>query len=202
MNAARIVVVRIAIGILACLAIGLSPHAGAAQTSNELLPESEITPQKVKSLFDAAFIKSEVYKDDSVMIQEGGNKFFVKVDTKRKMLTYLSVWPVKMKFAETEKLEFVNALNKDLVWVRFYLHDPTTLVCDYQLSFENGASAFQIVAAYRMCNKVIQGAWMTKDPKDIVGRDKSEQPSGVSAPAPAPPPAAPLPAAPKADPSA
>ena len=132
--------------------------------------DTEITSAKLLSMFKAAYVKAELNDKGDVLLQEGGMKTIVQVDAKKKTISYISVWPMKESSSELEKLRFVNKLNDTLILVRFCMPRPTTLWCDYQMSFEAGLSPQTLVTTYRVFAKVVQGAMATMDPDDIVGR--------------------------------
>jgi hypothetical protein len=150
---------------------------GAPPPSREteaVLGESDVTALKLRALCQAALIKCEIDSDGDLKIEDDGMKSFVRVDTDKKLLSFFSIWPLRKSVTELEKLQLLNTLNKDLILVRFYMHDATTLVCDYQLPYDNGILPFQVVNAYRRFAKVTRGAILTRDPKDIISREKDE----------------------------
>jgi hypothetical protein len=147
--------------------LGIRPVAG--QTTAEPLRESEVTAERLQQLFQGAFLGCEIDDDGDLLVREEGVKTFVQIDEDRKLLNYLTFWSLRPEFSEAQKLSFVNAINKRVIIARFYVQDATTLVCDYQISFESGVSPYQIVSAYRWFRKVVVGAIQQLDPLDIVG---------------------------------
>jgi hypothetical protein len=138
---------------------------------DEILNDQEVSLEKVESLFKAAFIRTERDKDgDLVVRDDSGVNTFVKVDTKKKMITFFSLWGLKSRFPEEAKLKFANELNDDLILVRFVISNPTTMWCDYQFLYEGGVTPFHIVNTYRRFLSVCKGA-AGRDSADMLGSD-------------------------------
>jgi hypothetical protein len=144
--------------------------ATAADPSTPL-SEDDVTLQKIKTFFDAAFLKAEFDKDGGLKIEDGGFKTFVQVNKEKKLITFFSAWGLKASVPEIKKLQLVNTMNDDLIFVRFAMPRPTTLWCDYQFLYEGGITPYAIVNNYRMFAKVTKGAVAIKDPEDIIGSD-------------------------------
>jgi len=135
------------------------------------LNEDEVSLQKIKTFFDAAFLKATFDEDGDLRIEDGGFKVFVKVDREKKLIIFISAFNLKASVPAIKKLQFVNTLNADLIFARFSMRGPTTLLCDYQLLYEGGITPYTVVNNYRLYAKVINGAVCTQDPEDIIGSD-------------------------------
>ncbi|MCY2987516.1 MAG: YbjN domain-containing protein [Planctomycetota bacterium] len=134
-----------------------------------ILAGSEISSARIKPFFDAALLNCDMKQDGSLLIEEGWVRTGVAFDTNRKLMIYFSIWPVKTTATEAEKLQLVNTLNRDVMCVRFFLRSPSTVVCDYTVSYEKGLSPSQILASFRRYLRAVQGGLMNRDARRIVG---------------------------------
>ncbi|MFT5465537.1 MAG: hypothetical protein ACI8UO_000632 [Verrucomicrobiales bacterium] len=150
-----------------CLAFGAS-----SSFAQDLLSEDDLNLKEIKSLFDSAFIKSEIDEDGDLKIEDGGLKTFITVDEEKMMITYFSIWPLRAGAPEMKKLQLVNSLNDDLIVVRYCMPKPTTLWCDYQVLYEGGITPYSIINNYRTFVKVVKGTASSKDPDDLIGTDE------------------------------
>jgi len=137
---------------------------------SELLREEEISLDKLMGIFKAAFFTAELDSDGDLVIRDSGVNTFMKVDDDRKILTMFSLWGLKSSFSDADKWQLANRLNDELIVVRFAVPRPDTLWCDYQMLYEGGLSAFQIVNTYKRFVSVCRGA-CEKDEADIIGSD-------------------------------
>jgi len=135
------------------------------------LQEKDVDLQTVKSFFDAAFLKAELFEDGSLVIENDGIVTFVNVEHERKIVSFASGFPFKASASEIQKLKFVNELNDGVVFVRFCMPKPTRLWCDYQMLYEGGITPYSIVNSYRYFIRVAQNAVSTRDKEDLVGTD-------------------------------
>jgi len=146
----------------------IKPKSGPVAVA-EVIPESEVTPERLTQLFRRALLSAEVDKDNDVRVEEGGVKVFVRVDKSRKLLVFLGAWHLKEQVSMEDKLRLMNRWNDDLIFVRFCVPKDDTLWCDYFLPYEGGVCPRHVLAAYRLFHKVMTGAPTTQDPDDIVG---------------------------------
>lgn len=153
--------------------IGMVAWAGPARAAEpaRVLAEPEVTLQRLKELYTAAFLKVEIDEDGDLRIDDDGIKTFVRLDAKRQLVTYLAAWRLKASVPQERKLQWVNSLNQELVMVRFSVPRPDSLVCDYQFFYEGGVTPYGLVHHYRQFVKVARGAVTLKDPDRIVGSD-------------------------------
>jgi len=156
--------------VLAAIGLFVATLPALATGAEEIIPEDEIAAPKLMALFKGAFIDCNIDEDGDVRIDEDGIKTFLRVSPKKKVITYFSLWDLKENASELDKLRLVNKLNDELLLVRFCMPDSDTLWCDYQLRYEKGVYAFQVITTYRLFHKVVQGAAEADmDEKDLIG---------------------------------
>jgi hypothetical protein len=158
---------------LLVMPLALGTAAARAADAPRMLAESELTLERLQEVFSAAYLKTEIDADGDLRIDEDGIKTFVRLDPKRRLVTYLAAWRLKASVPRERKLQWVNALNQDLVMVRFTVANTPNLVCDYQFFYEGGVHAQALVHHYRQFVNVVRGAVTLKDPDKIVGSDAS-----------------------------
>lgn len=151
------------------LCIAVTARAGSDPFTP--VPEKDVTLKKLKTIFTTAFFKAEFDEDGDLKLEDSGMKIFVKMDTEKKLITFFTAVPLKQSVTEIKKLQLVNRLNNDLIFVRFCMPRPNTLWCDYDLSYEGGITPFAIINTYRLFAKVVGGAILTQDPEDIIGAE-------------------------------
>ncbi|MBN1826217.1 MAG: YbjN domain-containing protein [Candidatus Eisenbacteria bacterium] len=149
----------------------MAAHAAEASDPSVPLSEEEVTLDKIKTFFDAAFLKAEFDSDGDLKIDDEGLISYIKIDAEKKLITYFSPWAMKASIPDLKKLEFINDLNDGLVLARFCMPRSTTLWCDYQLLYDGGITPYTIISNYRLFAKVVKGAIITKDTDNIVGSD-------------------------------
>jgi hypothetical protein len=146
------------------------PRARAAETQDGVIPESDVTIESIKQVFRGAYLDSEPLPDKPNVLRftDGGVYVFITVDPEKKVVNFFSVWRIKENASPAQKLQLVNRWNDKLLLVRFSLTNDTGLWCDYQLPYEGGLKASQVLATYRIFLRVIEGAALTQDPDDLI----------------------------------
>lgn len=134
---------------------------------SDFLSENEVTKEGIEKIFKSAFFPISRDKDDDLVIRDEGVNAFIRVDTDRKMVTFFTLWGLKARVSETDKLRFVNQLNDKLVLARFSMPRPTVLWCDYQFYYEGGINTFHIVNHLKRFVSVCKGAAL-RDTDDII----------------------------------
>jgi hypothetical protein len=154
--------------LLSGICIALCGYVAMASDHSTGLNENHVTLQKVKTFFDAALMNAKLDQDGDLLIEDGGFKTYVKLDKEKKMITFFSLWGLRDSVPETAKLELVNNLNRDLIFVRFSMPRTTVLYCDYQFLYGGGITPQAVLNNYRLYARVVKGAVLTRDPKDII----------------------------------
>ncbi len=166
---------RYTTAIFTGLCIFLSAHAVSAADTSLPLNEEDVSIEKLKTFFDAAFMKTEFQKNGDLKIEDAGFKTFVRIDKKKKMITLYTGWGLKSGVEEIKKLQLINRLNEKLILVRFSTPQPTSLWCDYQFLYEGGITPYTIVNTYKYFAQVVKGAVLTQDPEKIIGSDPGQE---------------------------
>lgn len=122
----------------------------------EHLNESEVTVNRLDSLFKSAFFSCSVDSDGDLKVEDSGILIFIRIDPERKVITYNSLWRLKPGGlgSNEKKIAFANQLNNDYRLVRFSVPKPEALWCDYQLLYEGGINPFQIINSCRVFSRV------------------------------------------------
>jgi hypothetical protein len=134
---------------------------------SDYVEESAITKESVEAMFQGAFFPITRDKDDDLVIRDEGVNTFIRVESERKMITFFTLWGLKDKVKEIDKLRFINTLNDKLILARFSMPQSGVLWCDYQFYYEGGIRPFQIVNHYKRFVSVCKSAAM-RDTDDII----------------------------------
>lgn len=108
-------------------------------------------------------------EDGDLLVRTGGQRVLVTVDEDQKLLKYMAIYGVK----ETSPLELkhalVNRMNEGFIFVRFSVPEqqPSVLMADYYLPYEEGIPTFQIISAIRLFVWVIPNAIRVCDDNDL-----------------------------------
>lgn len=156
--------------VLVALVLAAAPNVGAQDAQSQLIEQEDVTADKLLGIFRAAFLKCEKDEDEDITVKDGGMKTIVSVDKDKKLIRFVSLWPMKAHVSEDDKLRLVNRWNDKLILVRFCVSSPTTLWADHVILYENGVYPYRVVATYRLFVTVVKGAVYTQDPDDIIGR--------------------------------
>lgn len=154
--------------LFAVLFVAILAFAPGKAEAAQLIPDSEISITRLKSLFAAAMLNPEIDEDNDIKIKEEGVVTFVRLDTEREIISYFSMWGLKDSASELERLRLVNRLNDDLIYVRFCMPKPTRLWCDYQVCYSGGITDYTVVNNYREFKKVVYGAALLHDPDNLI----------------------------------
>jgi hypothetical protein len=157
----------------------LSPLAAAlsgTEPRQEVRPDAVINPEdldleRVAGVFDRIDLRAEHNDGKSFHVREGGITTHVTLDRDLRTITLISVWSLRSRFSEGEKVRLANRLNDKSRMVRFCIPRPETLWCDYLLLYDGGIKAAQIINAYRQFVNVCRATIARHDPDDIIGRD-------------------------------
>jgi len=142
--------------------------AGASGT-NELIPASSVTAQKVASILSAAYVKTSIDDDGDVKIfGKNGLKVYITVNQKLHLLRFYGLFRLRGDATEKQKLRFVNRVNDEIIFCRFAIVESGGLRADYHLRFGDGITPGQIVATYRLFLRTTTGSILTKDDEKIV----------------------------------
>ena len=152
----------------------MAANAPASETPSKALktmPEADVSLKKVQEIFDAAYLKTEIDKEGDLKIDDDGVKTFVRVDPARKLITFFTAWGFKASSPEVKKLQLLNTLNNEVIFVRFSMPQPATLWCDYQFLYDGGMTPHTLISNYKQFVRVASSAVSSKDPDNLIGSD-------------------------------
>ena len=117
----------------------------------DLIPETEVTMEKLKSLFDQSFFVTAIDEDGDLAVSTADSRVYLDVRPAIKLIGYSMYYSLNSSASGPLALALANRVNDSLVMVRFSLlkGEPHTMVADYHLSFEGGVLPFQIVSTLR-----------------------------------------------------
>ena len=139
-----------------------------AKTLCEVISPDKVTAQSVMDIVHKALLKATIDKDGDIRVKTPSGRVFLKVDRQRQIIRYFSVWGFKATTTLDQKLAFVNNLNSNVIFVRFYLHKNTDLICDHYVPFEDGIIPAQIIRTLNWFTQVERGGLTKYDPNNLV----------------------------------
>ncbi len=131
--------------------------------------ESEVSIERLYELFDSAYMECELDEDgDLRVVTDSGPRIFLSLHEPNKLIRFMAFYKFREECAEYDKLLFVNALNDDIVFIRFSLNGTDTLIADYYLPYARGTSPFHIVNAAKLMGRVITSGIRQHDTNNLL----------------------------------
>lgn len=150
------------------------PAAAAAVVNpglvSDFLFEDQVSTEKVLSLFRQAYFQVEVMSEHRLrLVMDFGMRLSVTVDADRKLITYSTSYSLREDAPMEAKVAFVNRVNDGVIFVRFAVHDATTLWIDYQLPFDGGVASAAVIGALRRYARIAYQSIGQYDTDRVVG---------------------------------
>ena len=134
-----------------------------------LIPEKDVSLAQLQSIFEAAFVENDVDDDGDLYIRtENNTKIFVSLDERNKVIRFTALYGLRSDASEAEKTVLANALNDNIVFVRFSTTSRSSLVCDYYLPYNGAVSPLHVVTVTRLFNCIIASSLGEYDTADIL----------------------------------
>lgn len=135
----------------------------------EIFHEDEVNTQNLARLFKRAFIDYSVCDDGDLMVLcEGQYPVVITCEKDLKFLNFMCLLNINEAASAAQKLLFVNNINSGVIFSRFSLVRPNTVMADYFLPFEEGIPTFQIVSALKIFSRVVYSSVSKYDNDGIV----------------------------------
>lgn len=135
----------------------------------EIIPETEVTTERLAAVFEAAFMNCTRNANGDLQIDDDAVKTIIELDTDRQCLAMFCLWGLKKNVPMEKKLVLVNELNRKLMLVKFQIVRPDTMWCDYHLCYDGELNPVQLIRTIGMFGKVCRAAVSQNDPEDIFG---------------------------------
>lgn len=152
-----------------------SAKAGSGEGGSEMeeraqwVGESEVSIERLYELFDGAYMECDLDEDgDLRVVTDSGPRIFLSLHEPNKLIRYMAFYKFREEAAEYDKLLFVNALNDDIVFIRFSLNGADTLIADYYLPYARGSSPFHIINAAKLMGRVITSGIRQHDTNNLL----------------------------------
>ena len=135
--------------------------------SSQMIAPTDVSIQKIKQVFDGAFMDTQITDDGKLAVTKDGIKLFVSVDSNKQLITYLLLFGSKPGASMADKLELVNEINTSLVFLRAYAFD-VGIAIDYALPYDGGLPPQQVYSAYNWLMKTAVAGLSEYDHKNII----------------------------------
>ncbi|HEC35464.1 MAG TPA: hypothetical protein ENI39_02895 [Anaerolineae bacterium] len=135
--------------------------------AEQMISPGDVTTAKIKGIFDGAFMDASITDKGDVLVTEGGIKIFLSVDTGKQLVRYLMLFGYRRGASEKDKLNLVNELNKNIVFMRAWSFG-NGIAFDYALPYDGGLPPKQVISAYRWLRKTALGGIQQHDQKNLV----------------------------------
>ncbi len=135
------------------------------------LKEDEVNSTNLYELFDNnKLMEASRDEDDNICIKmKLGNISLIQVLSQQKMLKYVSMFGFKAQAEQSEKLDFLNRLNSEIILSRFSMPRGDVLLSEYFLPYEEGIDSNQIINCLILFERVTTSAIRQLDTDDLVG---------------------------------
>jgi hypothetical protein len=114
--------------------------------SESILQGGDVSPQRLKSIFDAAYVNSEIDAQGDLCLMD---KLRVIVKPLTGIVWLGTYFRCADSAAPEERLRFANRVNSRLVLVRAWIHENGVAAFDTAIPVEGGISEKTIVLATR-----------------------------------------------------
>ncbi|GAA5177524.1 hypothetical protein GCM10025771_14820 [Niveibacterium umoris] len=134
----------------------------------DFLLEEQVTVSGLMALFRRVLLAFEL-DDDSLVVETESGRVRVMVDEARKLIALRTIFRFRERSDPAARLVLANRLNAGLILVRFSVVDEDVLYADYNLIFERGLPAYQLVTTIRRFINVARGGVTEFDTEDVIG---------------------------------
>lgn len=134
-----------------------------------LIPEKDLSLARLQDVFESAFVENDVDDDGDLLIRtENGTKIFVSLDERNKLVRFTSFYGLRADAPDEEKQALANALNDNIVFVRFSSGGNSALICDYYLPYNGAVAPLHIVTATRLFNRIVASSLGEYDTSNLL----------------------------------
>ncbi len=130
------------------------------------LTSETITPQKIKDIFEAAFIDVQLDSDGDVVVRDRFNVFLI-IGQSRDFLQLAAFFGAKEGRTDEARLRFANRVNDELMMVRAAVTRTGRFCFDYYLPLAEGIEPRTLVVEVRRFQEIISAA-SRKDTDDVL----------------------------------
>ena len=142
---------------------------GEMEERAQWVGESEVSIERLYELFDGAYMECDLDEDgDLRIVTDSGPRIFLSLHEPNRLIRYMAFYKFREETIEYDKLVFVNALNDDIVFIRFSLNGVDTLIADYYLPYSRGASPFHIINSAKLMGRVITSGIRQHDTNNLL----------------------------------
>lgn len=117
---------------------------GGLMTS-DLINSENISKERLKELYDAAFMHTSFDDDGDLMVNDGG--YFCFAFPAEGTVRLMAIFRTNPSLKPQRLLEFANRINQEFIMVRATIASNSAVVIDYYLLLEGGMTPRSIVSA-------------------------------------------------------
>lgn len=151
--------------IISCIVCMNSPCF--SQSGNTVLTPDNISIDKIKSMFESAYISITNTEDKSITIKDTYT-IYVDLSSNKKYITYSTYWPINEGFSIQDKLDLLNTISKDIVVISaYYGSTGKTITIKTTIWLEGGNTEKNIIMTEKIFVKALDLV-LTKDTKRII----------------------------------
>lgn len=113
--------------------------------TSDLITAENIDKEKLKGLYDAAFMNTGFDDDGDLMVNDGG--YFCFAFPAEGTIRLMAVFRTKPSLKPQRLLEFANRVNQEFVMIRASVASNAAVVIDYYFLLDGGITPRSIVSA-------------------------------------------------------
>ena len=135
---------------------------------NELMSGDAITSEKLKTLFDNAYIDVLETKDTYVKIKDS-KTLYIDIDSKKRFISINASYTLQKGANEKDILELFNRINKEVLMIKCYHNkEANTVSFYYYYWIDGGYSNKTIISAVKLFQVGIDLALIKDEKKNIL----------------------------------
>lgn len=138
----------LSLGVMCSLA--LQDPVPAVEAADRLRAADDVTIEWLQQVFRDAFVDAEIDEDGDLALEEDGTSVgWIQLTPDEELLNFLAIGLLSVDRSRIDKLEFVNALNSNVIGATFYVMGEDRVVADRYVALSGGITERQLVSMYR-----------------------------------------------------
>lgn len=123
--------------------------------ANNMVSKDNLSIQLIKDVFDAAFIENIL--QDEILMVKGNYTIVLTIDVGQRYIDFMAIFNDEQR-QDSERLEKMNLINKEIIGIKAYADDSSSITFQYHLWIEGGITTKNIVFSLRGFQMMVDAA--------------------------------------------